>query len=325
MKMLLLLASGFLPLFDSYGQGTVYFTAKVAGVYDAPVFDVDGRTPLWGPDFLVQMYAGLTPGSLVPVAMPLTFRTGPAAGYWIVEGVSIPAVLPGELVYVQIRAWEAAAGSLFEEAQNSGGKRGMSKVLGVITGGSGEPPSLPSNLAGLESFGMIVDSHTMMVPPGFSLISNPLFRGSNTVVEILPNVPEGTILYRFDNRTKTFSVNGYDFAKWSNESESLNPGEGAFVFNPSDSPLELKFTGEVRPFEKIAARATGFYLVSCGAVQACRIEEFLNFPPIEGDVYYRFENGKYVVSNFIFGNWTSPPVIRVGESVFIKLAPPPAP
>jgi len=120
-------------------------------------------------------------------------------------------------------------------------------------------------------------------------------------------------------------VNSYDFAQWSNESESFKPGEGAFVFNPSDSPLELKFTGEVRPFEKIAERATGFYLVSCGAVQACRIEEFLNFPPIEGDVYYRFEHGKYVVSNFIFGNWTSPPVMRVGESVFIKLAPPPAP
>jgi len=123
------------------------------------------------------MYASPIPGGLVPVAMPLPFLTGSAAGYWLSGKVSIPTVSPGELAYLQILAWETAAGSSFEEAQNSGGKRGMSKVLGVITGGSGVPPRLPSFLAGLESFGMIVDSHTIMVPPGlFSDIQSALSR-----------------------------------------------------------------------------------------------------------------------------------------------------
>jgi hypothetical protein len=258
------------------------------------------------------------PGSLGPVAIPLPFGPG-GGGILVLRGRFLPTVLPGELAYLKY-ALGKRRGQLVRGSAKQGWKAGNVQSPRVITGAWGEPPSLPSSLAGLESFGMIVDSHTMMVPPGFSLISNPLFRGGNTVVEILTSVPEGTILYRFDNRTKTFSVNSFDFAKWSNESESLKPGEGAFVFNPSDSPLEPKFTGEFA-FEKIAERATGFYLVSCGAVQACRIEEFLNFPPSK-EMYYRFENGKYVVSNFIFGNWTSPRSCELGIGVHQAGLPP---
>jgi len=308
---------------QAYAQGRVNFSARVVGLYDAPVFDVDGVTKVSGPDFLAQMYAGPNEGSLAPIDIALPFRTGPAAGYWSSRAVSIPSVPPGQVAYIQIHAWAASAGPTFEEAVRSGGKRGVSRLITTLTGGEGSPPSLPTDLAGLESFGMIVETQSITAPPGFSLISNPLFRGSNTVVEILPNVPEGTILYRFDNFKKTYSVNSFDFAKWSAPTETLKPGEGAFLFNPTDAPLNLQFTGEVGPMEKITVRIPGFYLVSCGALQACHIEQFLGFPPHEEDIFYRFTGGQYVSSKFMLGTWIGePPVMHVGESAFVKLAAP---
>jgi len=40
-----------------------------------------------------------------------------------------------------------------------------------------------------------------------------------------------------DNFKKTYSVNSFDFAKWSAPTETLKAGEGAFLFNPTDAPL----------------------------------------------------------------------------------------
>src|SRR6266536_3980700 len=46
---------------------------------------------------------------------------------------------------------------------------------------------------------------TLDLPKGFSMIAHPFIRGSNTLAEVLPTPPEGTMLYKFDAARQVFS------------------------------------------------------------------------------------------------------------------------
>src|SRR5439155_8655155 len=97
-------------------------------------------------------------------------------------------------------------------------------------------------------------TNTLTLPPGWSLIANPLFhlRGTtlrdaipdNTVGELVKQAPRGTVLLEFDNATQRFTrKNVFQRGRWSNPQETLAPGEGAFLFNPTRGPLAVSFTG----------------------------------------------------------------------------------
>ncbi len=132
--------------------GTVNFVNRITGVIDAPVYDLDGKTPLEGDRFIAQFFAGPTALTLGPVGSPVAFGTGLRAGYFPGEERSIPTVPPGGVAFVQIRAWELAAGATFDLAAASNGKIGVSPVLRITTGNVGSPPTLPAFLLGLASF-----------------------------------------------------------------------------------------------------------------------------------------------------------------------------
>lgn len=133
-------------------NGTVNFATKVTGIVDAPVSDLDGTTLLEGPAYLAQLYAAPTADRLAPVGPPVPFRTGIAAGYIPAEERSIPTIPPGGRAFVQVRVWESTAGETFEEAVARNSKVGLSKVLELVTGNAGSPPTLPAYLVGLEAF-----------------------------------------------------------------------------------------------------------------------------------------------------------------------------
>jgi hypothetical protein len=100
---------------------------------DAPVFDVDNLTRLAGDSFLAQLYAGPSSEQLRPCGLPWPFETGFLAGYVFPVLVEVPSVVPGADAYLQLRAWEAGAGSTYEEARAVGGRFGRSAVLCVPT------------------------------------------------------------------------------------------------------------------------------------------------------------------------------------------------
>ena len=135
-------------------QGTVDIFNGPGSEVDAPVYDVDGVTRLAGAAYQVQLFAGPAADQLVAVGAPLPFRSKYGAGYWQSGDtvLVINSVPPGAKAFVQIRVWEAAAGTTYEAAMAAGGKRGTSLVLSIVTGGGGAPPSLPPMLVGLESF-----------------------------------------------------------------------------------------------------------------------------------------------------------------------------
>src|SRR5882672_5247856 len=66
-------------------------------------------------------------------------------------------------------------------------------------------------------------SYSLPVPQGATTIANHLYRGSNTIAEVLPNVPPGTRVFKFDAGS-----GGYYF-------QEFNPPMGGWVPNPLES------------------------------------------------------------------------------------------
>lgn len=135
------------------GGGTIDFRNKfVTSVTNmAPVFDLDGISPLNGNNYVAQLYAGSSLDLLRPAGQPTPFQTGFNAGYFVPQLVTLANVAAGSNCVVQVRAWEAGKGNSFEEARALGGKFGKSGILTVSTGGEALPPQY---LVGLQSFGL---------------------------------------------------------------------------------------------------------------------------------------------------------------------------
>ena len=75
---------------------------------------------------------------------------------------------------------------------------------------------------------------TLTLPSGKSLISNPLANGGNRVSDILPSVPSGSTLAKFNPATGKWETNTFTSA-WSQPGMTLAPGEGAVFDNKGDA------------------------------------------------------------------------------------------
>jgi hypothetical protein len=162
----------------------------------------------------------------------------------------------------------------------------------------------------------------LSLAPGYSLISHPLMRGGNTVAEILPTVPEGTRLYKFDNATKEYLANSFEFGRWSMPDEPLLPGEGAFVFNPTSSTLTVTIMGQLPPQASALSLGTpGLYALSPQQPQAGPVSQVVKYQFKDGDTVYQYHNdrGTYSVHMFSPQGWDTEPVLEIGEAVFVLI------
>jgi hypothetical protein len=150
-------------------QGTFVFGNRFPELaLDAPVFDLDCATRLDGPNFLSQVYVGFAVESLRPLGPIQEFRTRAGAGYFPATAIIVPGSTHGQTVYTQLRAWEAEAGSTYEEAVNSGGKFGFSNIVPVRVF---EPPTAPVAALGLQSFCLIPEpSARAMIAAGIGVL-----------------------------------------------------------------------------------------------------------------------------------------------------------
>jgi len=165
-----------------YGQGTIWFLNRVVGPggVDSPVFYIDGITKLSGTGFLAQLYAGPTAATLKPIGASMHFLTGPAAGYFDASGVDptrvVSNVVPGEIAWVEVRAWELATGDTWETARI----RGASPMFSVITGDLS--PYSPTTLFDLQSFSLQIvpepSTLTILAFGGLLLASKRLRMGA---------------------------------------------------------------------------------------------------------------------------------------------------
>jgi hypothetical protein len=162
------------------------------------------------------------------------------------------------------------------------------------------------------------------VPPGFSLIANQLNAGTNSIAALLPAVPGGTTIYKFNGT-------GYDIASfddldnaWSpNGNITLNPGEGAFIRNPTQAPIRVTFVGEVPTGALQNPLPQGFSIRSSQVPQAGKLTTDLQFPGAGGDTVYQFNNatGSYTINSFddLDNAWApAEPTLAVGEAFFVR-------
>ena len=160
---------------------------------------------------------------------------------------------------------------------------------------------------------------SVTLPPGFSMIANPLDGPSNSVGEMFKGWPDGTTLNKFDTRFFRLAENEIKFGKWTNPGEKLLPGEGAIFFNPTSDYKSHSFVGEVMQGNLSIPIPSGFSIRSSLLPLAGSLEE-LDFPISDGDVIHVFDRDRqtYVLYPYEGGKWTTgQPALSVGESFWV--------
>ena len=157
------LLASFVP-FLAFGQASFRPSNYDPPALNAPVFDAQG-TPLAGSDYLAEVWGGAESNSLTPLVLIdrgnareiVPFTTG---GYFIPTSTSdrlcVLDVPPSGWAWLQVRAWEAALGSTYEQAAGLGmGGYGESALFyGQGRDPFREPPEPSALLIGLESFSL---------------------------------------------------------------------------------------------------------------------------------------------------------------------------
>src|SRR6266566_4998981 len=74
--------------------------------------------------------------------------------------------------------------------------------------------------------------YTISIPSGTRLIATHLANGGNTLGEVLPGVPNGTQIVKYDCAS-AYTANTMVGGVWTPTGGTLRPGEGAFIVNNS--------------------------------------------------------------------------------------------
>lgn len=166
MKKLLIMAAAVFATVNIFAQGTVNF-ANIGG--GGVTNSMTGARVATGSTFVVQLYylpdAGTPPASDAAF-MPLgaTAAFGPTPGLFSGGIRTAPVTPPGTFAYFQVRSWETAFGTSYEEALAKGAVGGRTALIGksnVIRVDTSDPTLVPpenaANLvaAGLQGFAVV--------------------------------------------------------------------------------------------------------------------------------------------------------------------------
>jgi hypothetical protein len=166
---------------------------------------------------------------------------------------------------------------------------------------------------------------SITLPPGFSMIANPLQATTNTVGKVFKDWPDGTTLNKFDTQLFRLAENEVKSSQWTNPSESLMPGEGAIFFNPTSDYRSVCFMGEIPPPDLSIPIPSGFSMCSSPVPHSGSLIEDLEFPIANGDVIHVFDRDKqqYALYPYENGNWTAgAPTLSVGEAFWVAKTEP---
>lgn len=172
----------------------------------------------------------------------------------------------------------------------------------------------------------VVGYVNVTLKPGFNLIANPLNTTNNTIASLLPNVPGNTQLFKYTTGVgfTTYTFDDLDLVWYPNGNATLNPGEGAFIKNPTSSDITITFVGEVLQGALTNTIPVGYSIKSSMVPQAGAIDTILQFPAAPNDQIFKYTPGQGY-STYSFDDldlvWVpTAPVINVGEAFFVKRA-----
>jgi hypothetical protein len=160
-------------------------------------------------------------------------------------------------------------------------------------------------------------------PQGYKIVSNQLISTNNSVPALFPSVPNGTKVLKWVGTG--FATSSYDseFNEWTDPNMKLSPGEGAFVFNPTATPIVVTFVGEVPQGNLTNAVPHNFSLQGSKVPQAGLLQANLNYIPTLNDKVLKWVNNGptlqgYATFTFDDLGWDTEPNIAVGEGFFIN-------
>ena len=183
---------------------------------------------------------------------------------------------------------------------------------------------IATSMAQVYSVNAVGYVNTTLVP-GYNLVSNPLIAENNTINSLFAGLPPGTQVYKFVNGafvTATFDDLSGAYEPASAGNQTVMPGEGVFVRNPSQANLTVTFVGEVPQGELETTVPAGFSIVSSQVPQAGTASA-LGYTGQPGDQIYQWNETTqaYRTSTFddLVGDWD--PALQpldVGEAIFVR-------
>jgi hypothetical protein len=177
-------------------------------------------------------------------------------------------------------------------------------------------------------------SYTVQLLPGFNSIANHLNKGQNTLAEVIPSIPDGTMFYKFNNAQQVYYepaifLAGVGWIAGANsESAILRPGEGGFLHMQRACTVTL--TGQpVDPHPRTDV-TSGYNLLGCQSLGGCGFQEALGFAPRSGDRVYMFDRSfddglsnlsANASSIHTFGpnGWNTVPTFKQGRAAMVRL------
>ena len=266
-----------------------------------------------------------------------TNQTTASPGVFQLGQVTLPHVNPpGSTVTLALVAWAGTAPDYSNAVAQSAS-------LGVV--GFANPTSLTNGtapyLTGWSNQDLVMLSftnYTLIINPGWTMIANQLENPNGNSLDTIilnnvsPALPDGTQIFKFINNSPSafpWATASYNkkLSMWIPNNISLNPGEGAFLFNPSGSPFSISFTGlGLLPRSTPYTFTSGhlFYLLSDQACEPSSYDLMMGVPPDEGSIVDQLRGTNYQQSIY-FRNKTSgttnwvpvAPALAIGESAWV--------
>ncbi len=168
----------------------------------------------------------------------------------------------------------------------------------------------------------------VQLDPGLQLVGDPLVSAQNNrLAVVFPGVPQGTEVYEFgagDFSTNILTTNALSQLVWQDPLETLLPGVGAFVLNPTNKVLTVSIFGNAASTSvtnpvPAGLSSTASYTAVWGGLTS---KLGLSLSPF--DNVYRWEKGRFVVYTQLPGGGWYPtePNIGLGEGFFINASQP---
>jgi hypothetical protein len=166
-----------------------------------------------------------------------------------------------------------------------------------------------------------VGSYNVELVPGLTLVGLHVDYGNrNSISNLFRTMVEGAELYKVVNGS--FTTNVYRDGRWERPNETLELGEGVYLWNPTAQPFLNAFGGTIREGDLTNVIPAGLSIQASMVPRGGKLTQELGLRLNAFDNVYLLEGGALKVFTFLpDGTWRpTEPVVRLSEGFVINAA-----